>query len=307
MERHEYKEFMKSVKNTMASEYKRIYRRVSEDPGTAGDQAEENWAEFLRNWLPANYPIVTKGRILNSQGVTSPQVDVLVLHPSYPLHLRDKKHYFAGGVIAAFECKLTLETKHLRKVFENSVAIKKMLPSRKGTLYDELFQLPIFGLLAHSSKLRKDIADTLRDHTFQYCQHPRELPDVFCVADTVIYACTKSIYIGSHCSEDARDSFEGLDKDGGIATGYVCYREDEDRTAYGGEVLGMLISCLTDRMAFEDPSLRGFADYLFDISFLQGVFRETLWKQSTLSMEIIRHLFKEGYQEERWSRWKETY
>ena len=82
MERHDYIEFMKSVKNTMASEYKRIYRRVSEDPGTAGDQAEENWAEFLRNWLPANYPTVTKGRILNSDGITSPQIDILVLHPS---------------------------------------------------------------------------------------------------------------------------------------------------------------------------------------------------------------------------------
>jgi len=40
--------------------YERITRRSAEDPGTAGDQAEENWAAFFRDWLPPSYPIVTK-------------------------------------------------------------------------------------------------------------------------------------------------------------------------------------------------------------------------------------------------------
>jgi hypothetical protein len=306
MRKHEYIEFMKSVKDTMASEYKRIHRRVSEDPGTAGDQAEENWAEFLRNWLPANYPIVTKGRILNSEGITSPQVDVLALRPSYPLHLRDKKHYFAGGVIAAFECKLTLERKHLKKVFENSVKIKKMLPSREGTPYDELFQLPIFGLLAHSSKFKKDISDVLHYHTFQCCQHPRELPDLFCIADTVIYGCSKTVNIGPYSSTDGRDLFEGLDKDGGIITDYTCYREDSKYT-YEGDVLGKLIHYLTERMAYEDPSLRQFADYLSDVRPWAGYGMMTQWKKSNLSKQVIRRLIREGYQEERWSSWQEAF
>jgi hypothetical protein len=306
MERHDYIEFMKSVKNTMASEYKRIYRRVSEDPGTAGDQAEENWAEFLRNWLPANYPTVTKGRILNSDGITSPQIDILVLHPSYPLHLRDKKHYFAGGVIAAFECKLTLERKHLKKVFENSVKIKKMLPSREGTPYDELFQLPIFGLLAHSSKLKKDISYAIQEQIFQFCQHPRKLPDFFCIADTVIYECTKTVHIGPHCSTDGRDLFAGLDKVGGVVTDYTCLKEDSKYT-YEGEVLGRLIAYLTERMAYEDPSLRQFADYLSCIRPWAGYGLMLQWKKSNLSREVIRRLIREGYQEERWSRWQEAF
>ena len=62
---------MSSIKDSMAAEYERIRKRVLEDLGTAGDQGVESWRSFLANWLPANYPIVTKGRILNDKGITS--------------------------------------------------------------------------------------------------------------------------------------------------------------------------------------------------------------------------------------------
>ena len=191
-------------------------------------------------------------------------------------------------------------------MFENSVKIKKMLPSREGTPYDELFQLPIFGLLAHSSKFKKDIHDVLDYQVFQSCQHPRELPDVFCVADTVIYECSKTVDIGPYSSADARDLFKGMDKDGGIITDYTCSREGLEFT-YEGEVLGRLIAYLTGRMAYEDPSLRHFADYLSCIRWSGGIGMMTPWKKSSLSKEVIRRLIREGYQEDRWSKWQENF
>src|SRR5690348_14207781 len=106
--RHDYFDLVDEVKTWISQEYTRIQERVHEDPGTAGDQGEENWAAILRGWLPANYPVVTKGRIIDHDGKASPQVDVIVLSPFYPMSLRDKKLYFVGGVVAAFECKLTL-------------------------------------------------------------------------------------------------------------------------------------------------------------------------------------------------------
>lgn len=51
----------------MESEYYRIQKRTREDPGTAGDQGEENWAELLRHWLPQGYHVRTKGRILSDK------------------------------------------------------------------------------------------------------------------------------------------------------------------------------------------------------------------------------------------------
>ncbi|WP_316397741.1 DUF6602 domain-containing protein, partial [Bradyrhizobium sp. 33ap4] len=84
MKKHDFFNLMSAVKESLNSAYLRIRARSKDDPGTAGDQAEEDWAEILRDWLPATYRIVTKGRILFADGSSSPQVDILVLTPSYP-------------------------------------------------------------------------------------------------------------------------------------------------------------------------------------------------------------------------------
>src|SRR5947199_10847939 len=109
---HEIHDFIIFAQRTIEEEYTRIRKRAAEDPGTAGDEGEENWATLLREWLPPAYHVVTKGRIVSSDGSTSPQVDVVILHPAYPLKLREKKLYLSSGVIAALECKLTLRVHH---------------------------------------------------------------------------------------------------------------------------------------------------------------------------------------------------
>ena len=81
---HDLYDFMRQLSDEMAAEYDRIQKRATEDPGTAGDQGEENWAELLRGWLPRTYEVVTKGRIIGVNGQTSPQVDVLILKDVYP-------------------------------------------------------------------------------------------------------------------------------------------------------------------------------------------------------------------------------
>src|ERR1700737_4533681 len=86
---HEIHDFVVSSQRAIEEEYARIRKRAAEDPGTAGDQGEENWATLLREWLPTYFHIVTKGRILTETGYASPQVDVLVLMPSYPRILLD--------------------------------------------------------------------------------------------------------------------------------------------------------------------------------------------------------------------------
>ncbi len=64
---------MEFLKRNIAQEYDRIQIRVREDLGTAGDQAEENWCSLLKNWLPANYPGVTKGRVISCESNVSPK------------------------------------------------------------------------------------------------------------------------------------------------------------------------------------------------------------------------------------------
>ena len=159
---HDLFDFVTSVTKGLAEEYDRIQKRVREDPGTAGDQGEENWAEILREWLPPAYNVVTKGRVLGHNGVASPQVDVIVLRPSYPPYLFNKKLYLAAGVAAAFECKLTLKAEHLEDAVENCIKIKKLFKPRVGTPYRELNTPIVYGLLAHSHSWKAEKSKPLR-------------------------------------------------------------------------------------------------------------------------------------------------
>jgi hypothetical protein len=154
-EYHDLHDFMSSVTKEMADDYNRIQKRVKEDPGTAGDQGEENWAELLRDWLPPIYQVVTKGRILSHTGITSPQVDVLVLKPTYPKKLLKKKIYLAAGVAAAFECKIKLEKQHIDTTTDNAAKIRRNFQNRIGSPYKELNSSMIYGLLAHSHDWRR--------------------------------------------------------------------------------------------------------------------------------------------------------
>lgn len=87
---HELQAFLRQDVDEIASEYRRIRARAHDDPGTAGDEGEENWAALLRSWLPSSYTVVTKGRVLGVDGKASPQLDVIVLDGSYPERLLNK-------------------------------------------------------------------------------------------------------------------------------------------------------------------------------------------------------------------------
>ncbi|MFI7155849.1 DUF6602 domain-containing protein [Micromonospora chalcea] len=186
---HEMRTFFDSALAEMAAEYQRIYARSTEDPGTAGDEGEANWSKLLRDWLPSDLHITTKGRILGANGIASPQVDVVVLASDYPRALRDKKVYMAGGVLAAFECKNTAKRSDFKKFFDNAKQISRIasLGFREGTYFDEAFSPIFYGLLAHGHNLggahAARTADRLIDSGHQQAAHPRQLPDIVCISN----------------------------------------------------------------------------------------------------------------------------
>lgn len=299
---------MHSVKESLQSAYTRIRARSKDDPGTAGDQAEEDWAEILRDWLPANYRIVTKGRILYPDGSSSPQVDVLVLNPSYPRGLSKEKYVFAGGVVAAFECKLTLRLSDLKRAFETACAIKKKAPVCLDSPYDELNRPPIFGLLAHSQSLTKgtrsfDLYEAAEKYAAECSDHPRELLDLICVADTAIITLGKHVLIGKNLRKEELEELESIDARAAVAAMYVVQDEDKRYLDYPGAILAGLVYELTYRIAFEDPAIRPWADHLSNLGFYGGIGRPLYCSETVLSATTRQRLRKEGGSEERWSKW----
>lgn len=194
---HDLASFLIQETNRLAEEYQRLAPRAIEDPGTAGDQGEENWATLLRNWLPAHFHVVTKGRILTPSGNLSGQLDVFVLSPSYPPALLTTKHYLSAGVLAAFECKRTLRVSHLRSSFEQANKMKL----GDGTIslasaYSALCSGPLFGVLAHSHAIEHAsptdfVTKTLDEITVERESLAHLLPDFYCISNLGAWTVTK--------------------------------------------------------------------------------------------------------------------
>ena len=318
-------DYMRSATQQMQSEYERIQKRAAEDPGTAGDNGEENWAELLRRWLPNSYHVVTKGRIMNTKGECGPQVDVLVLSSSYPEALLGRKEYLEGGVIAAFECKLTLKAEHVRDAAKNAAAIRRLSdPSRQGTPYKELHSRVCYGLLAHShvwqserSAPIKNVEARLYETEKTEIRHPKEVLDVICVSNLATWNTLKAIFAGDHVLSQMRIRYENLGElwkelqatGGAIETVHVCFADAYQTTDEKKQLftpIGSFLSAFLEKLAWEDVSLRPLAEYFILADVLgSGQGQAKVWPLSVLSSEFWATLKKGGHfvSGERWHEW----
>ena len=276
----------------MAADYKRITRRSREDPGTAGDQGEANWQNLLKEWLPAGYHVRTKGRIVSIFGKASPQLDVVVLDPGYPKGLLDQKLYLAAGVLAAFECKITLRPKDIENAFKKCRKIKELMYEGSGrtTPYQELHAPIIYGLLAHSHA--KTLATTTRAETVVvkadslYCNHPKFMLDCMCIADI---ACWKAVKYARYPSyEDVRPMSSYTRSASG---GRYLTKDSQDNDPICTPIGGFVTDLLT-RLAWRQSDLRLIAQYFRHASVAgpvsQGRIRE--WPPSIFSDSVRARL-----------------
>ena len=266
--KHDLFDFMSQISMDMASEYDRIQKRATEDPGTAGDQGEENWATLLRDWLPPTYQIVTKGRIISHEGKTSPQIDVLVLKSSYPKKLLDKKVYLAAGVAVAFECKVTLRASHITEAIKNCIEIKNLFPARKGSPYKELHSPIVYGLLAHSHNWKrkkstplKNIENKLLKEDQKLVDHPRKMLDLVCVADLATWVLFNMTFYGPKQFKDWQKMAPSYGPSGSATTGYIGHTKNSLNQKSHFTPVGAFISYLSKKIAWENHEYRSLADY----------------------------------------------
>jgi hypothetical protein len=256
---HDLIDFMQSITDEIGREYDRIHRRASEDPGTAGDQGEENWADLIREWLPSAFHIVTKGRIIGYSGIATPQIDILVLKPSYPRYLLSKKLYLSSGVAAAFECKVTLRAVDIDTTMSNCYQIQSLVEPRKGTPYKELYSPIIYGLLAHSHSWKGTtlqssgkIYKILYEADLKYVKHPRQMLDFLCVADLGTWGSWKSFNTP-------------LYPDKPVSTLYSWRTFLDKSEPKRPTPIGDMISRLLERLAWEEQDTRDIAQYFLAV------------------------------------------
>jgi len=313
---HELSGYLEDVARQLALEYTQIRNRVAEDPGTAGDRAEESWAAVLRSWLPPDLTVVTKGRVLGYDGSASPQVDILVLEAAYPAHLRTKKLYLAGGVVAAFECKLTLRKRDLSKAFSTLQTVKE-IGAQQPAYRDEVahaslereMSSPIAcGLLAHSQAIARitddpgtywKVVQTIA-HAANRAHHPLGLTDLICIADCVSLSLQKEIFIGP-----VRPLYDDDQGPEGEQITTIYFEQRGSSGARGcSSVIGGAVFYLFRLLARRQPILQRLADYYYDTDIL-GVMTGAprFWPIDSLSPQVLAHLREAGGSHDPWSEW----
>jgi hypothetical protein len=283
---HPMSDFLSDMQRSMADDYRRIRGRAGEDPGTAGDEGENSWSALLSLWLPQEYQIITKGRIIFPDGHSSPQVDVLVLAPWYPKAMLHGKYMLSCGVVAGFECKLTLRPHHIKAAAGTAAEIARHVGINRSTPYDVLHSPIIYGLLAHSHDWKgpestplDNVSGHLKDACAELTTFPREAIDYISVADLGTWRSNRFIFLWRQAEREAEEQMRSL-----LGNSYHSPREafGESGTTQVGYMVSVLsgskqpnpvsdlICHLFYRLGYVNESIRGLVEYTNAVQELQA-------------------------------------
>ncbi|MDD3645700.1 MAG: hypothetical protein PHR19_09260 [Bacteroidales bacterium] len=96
--------------------------------GDKGEVNEQHFIEFLSHYLPNRYT-VEKAIVLDSEGVVSDSIDIVVFDRQYtPTLLDNDKHRYvpAEAVYAVFECKPTINKEYLEYTADKIESVRKL-------------------------------------------------------------------------------------------------------------------------------------------------------------------------------------
>ena len=311
---HDLHDYMRQVSGEIQSEYYRIQKRATEDPGTAGDNGEENWAATLRKWLPSNYRVVTKGRLINAKGLCSPQVDVIVLYPWYPEALVQKKEYLEAGVAAAFECKLTLRAKHIDDAMSKATARREFpstmrwhTASRTNESYFLWTGRSFAQLEFHDEKAMDKVNSLLGDAVAKHNAHPANRIAAICVADLACWTAGVAIIAGPGLrSYFSHVRSTNLHEHGGeiIAVYHPAHRSSTPLAR--SSPIFTLIRKLWIHLAWQDAPLQQLAQYFEKVEGSGAIaVAEGRWPITILSPALAKKLSTSDSLATHGSRWNE--
>jgi hypothetical protein len=187
---------------------------------------------------------------------------VLILSPACPKKLRERKYYLAGGVAAAFECKLTLGSQDIEKAVQNAVSIKRLLPEQGGSPSKELQAPLIYGLLAHSHSWKsealsapKNVQDHLKASDARFTKHPREMIDCVCVSDL-------GAWLSMKWPRSGQFNLQAPDNPPKILTAFVEHSYISHTKVRGFTPIGAFLTYLFRFLAWEYPDMRRLSRYL---------------------------------------------
>lgn len=187
--------------------------------GILGGIGEQHWIAFLKKYLPRRYA-VDSAIIIDSEGHTSEQIDVVIYDPQYtPTLLVQRTHFYvpAEAVYAVFDAKQKINKQLLNAAADKAESVRNLKRTSVPIIYSdgprpakEPFEI-IAGILARNVEWKEGLGETFSDviHSDDF-------------ADKRFLSCGCGLSDGSFDFYDRKDSLVVGPKDCGLA--YFLFR-----------------------------------------------------------------------------------
>lgn len=138
--------------------------------GVMGEVNEHHFIRVLRQYLPRRY-CVDQGIVIDCNGVTSDQIDVIIYDPQYTptlLDQQDHRYILAEAVYAVLEVKPQINKKNLHYAAAKARSVRSLkrttveIPHAGGTYPAK----PLFPILAGIVAIKAEWKDGLQSSTF---------------------------------------------------------------------------------------------------------------------------------------------
>jgi hypothetical protein len=158
-------------------------------PTDKGDASEQVWIDVLTHYLPRRYE-ARKGFVVDSRGVFSQQIDVIIHDRQYSpfvFTFKGTDVVPAESVYAVFEAKQELTADYIRYAGEKAASVRRL---HRTSLSAETIDGPsrakpihhiLAGILALSAGWKPPLGDTLAGHLRRDLDE--ESLDIGCIAD----------------------------------------------------------------------------------------------------------------------------
>lgn len=163
MDKLDFNELYKEMQNEMECRLC-VGATAFHHPGTKGDETEDNWIDWLRNYLPKRYA-VNRGIIIDSTGMQSDQIDIIVYDKQYShfvFHHNDSLLIPVESVYAVFEVKQNINKDHLQYASEKAKSVRTLTRTSVPiqTASGELPAKPLHEIIAGILATKYDWAET---------------------------------------------------------------------------------------------------------------------------------------------------
>ena len=167
--------------------------------------------------------------------------------------------------------------------------------------------------MAHSHELKKgNIEDKVFSILESECNEYEkqkleiyELPDIFCISDTVTYDLGKNLHFGEDEDEEMEEIMAEMKTDAVISFGYNAHWVDEgDPFILDGTIHGTFITNVMRKLAYFDPNIRNLTQYFQETDIAGSSIGRISFFPIDIDQELITNNFEsDGSENNLWNEW----